>query len=99
MLLILAGLFGMATVSDDNFSDGPGRSDYAVLLVVGVVAAGLWLVLKKELVVFTVAGSDVLEYDAYRGPGGEDTVGGFISAYYRLRPELSTIAERRSELP
>jgi hypothetical protein len=90
VLLMLGGFLSLiASGQDENdfSSDSETEDAGPVFLVVGGIAAALWIFVKREQVVFSVAGTDHFEFDVFKG-GGVDRAAQFLNAYYGLRPEF-----------
>lgn len=94
VLFLLFGMIGLvAEGQDDDYSDENTASDYSGgLLLAGGAAVALWIFIKREQVVFSVAGTDQFEYDVLKGPSGTDRAGEFLSEFFSLRPEFKTPA-------
>ncbi len=86
LFLLLVGFAGMIAGGQDDGS--LSRSDGVTVLVVGAIATLLWILIKRDQVVFSVAGSDHFEFDTFKGSSGTDRAAEFLNAFYRLRPEL-----------
>ena len=90
LLFIVIGFLALFASDDESdFSNsGSSASDAAApMLVIGGIATALWIFVKREQVVFSVAGTDHFEFDVFKGAGGTDRAGEFISHFYELRPE------------
>ena len=90
VLLLLGGLSALISSgqNENDFSSDSETEDIGpLLLVVGGIATALWIFIKREQVVFSVAGTDHFEFDVFKG-GGVDRAAKFLNAYYNLRPEF-----------
>lgn len=91
VFLIVAGLVTMANSdnSESDFGDDSSNNNTAVGIVVillGGLVLAVWILLKREAVVFSVSGEDLLEMQLWRfGGGRRDDAAAFIDEFFNLR--------------